>query len=122
MNPLYHLPDVICILDTAWGYIRHGRLHRFTWASVKGAKIERVLRDYGIPCYGRSWNPRTKERTCLVPMKQAVWAEHLLMRSNVPLTCKLLRRNHTPGPMPKPWGVGVRRPNLVARIVRMMGV
>jgi hypothetical protein len=126
------IPDVINPLDGLWGRLRHGRMHRFSWRGVTGAHVERILRRYGIPCYGRWVAPDDDERACLVPYVQAKWAEDLLCRAGVPLTCRLLDPKHDglagKGKMPAVWKnkdgreVGVRHPSIVARIAKLMGV
>ena len=113
--------DILCALDTLSGYIRHGRLHRFTFRVATGAQVERILRSYGVPQYGRGIL-RNGDRTFLVPARQAVWAEYLLIRSDIPLTSRRINRRHKAGPMPQAWGVGVRHPSFVARIAKWMGV
>ena len=113
--------DVLMWLDLLSGIKRHGRLHKITYLGP-GAPIERVLRTYGVPCYGRCETFNDDERLCYVPRRQAIFAEYLLQRAGISLTSRMLGRRTAPGAMPREWGVGVRRPSLVARIARIMGV
>lgn len=107
--------DMINPLDGLWGQMRHGPMHRFTFRAdepYSGVEIEKTLRRYGIRVWGREMDDPT-ERALLVKQSQAIWAEYLLCRAGVPLTCPLLdSRNltclnqHAAGSMPTPWTVG----------------
>jgi len=96
----------------------HGPMHRFTFSNqgdFAGVEVEMLMRQYGVRIWGREMN-QPEERAFLVKQSQAVWAEYILCRAGVPLTCKLLdpshaddRAHHPPGSMPKPWskqGIG----------------
>lgn len=111
-------PDLINPLDGLIGRALHGPMCLFTFASGQGftgADVEKLMRQYGIRIWGRQLD-LDDELGFLVKRSQAVWAEYLLCRAGVPLTCKLLdnrneawasgydRRN-----MPEPWqqrGIG----------------
>lgn len=110
--------DIINPLDGLWGRSTHGPMHRFTFRAdgdFSGYEIEKMLRRYGIHIWGRETDGDA-ERAFLVRRRQAIWAEYLLCRAGVPLTCALLdprnehyRRRHIPRSMPVPWtkhGVG----------------
>jgi hypothetical protein len=116
--------DLLCALDTLHGRIRHGKLHQFTFAGggASARLVERTLRKYGIPNYGRRSLPKDG-RSCSVPMTQAKFAEYLLCSARVPLTTPLLdARNASYKPPKSAWGVGVRNPSIVAQIARLLGV
>ena len=71
-------------------------MHHFTWSpdsDFTGAEVEYMLRMYGIRCTSREI---LGQMGLSVPDQQAVWAEHLLCKFGVPLTCQLLdQRNRT---------------------------
>lgn len=104
--------DFINPLDGLWGRTAHGSMHRFSFSidsDFSAFEIEKLLRRYGIHIWGRKLESDT-ERSFLVKRRQAVWAEYLLCRAGVPLTCPLLdprneayRRRHLPRSMPIPW-------------------
>lgn len=111
-------PDVINWLDGAVGRLAHGPMHRFTYSiatGFRGVDVEMLLHQYGIRVWGREV-VGDEELALLVKQRQAMWAEYILCRAGVPLTCKLLdkrnlqyRQQHSPGSMPTPWterGVG----------------
>lgn len=110
--------DIINPLDGLWGRTFHGPMHRFSFRAdgdFTGYEIEKMLRRYGIRIWGREMDG-SEERAFLVKRSQAVWAEYLLCRAGVPLTCALIdprnteyREHHPPRSMPTPWtkhGVG----------------
>lgn len=110
--------DLINPVDGAWGKATHGPMYRFTFradGNYSGYEVEKMLRRYGIRVWGREMND-PEERAFLVKRRQALWAEYLLCRAGVPLTCALLdprnehyRQRHAPRSMPVPWtkhGIG----------------
>jgi hypothetical protein len=110
--------DLINPIDGVWGRAAHGQMHCFTFRAdgeYSGYEIEKMLRRYGIRIWGRKMEG-DQERAFLVKQTQAVWAEYLLCRAGVPLTCALLDprnehycRRHEPQSMPIPWtkhGIG----------------
>jgi len=110
--------DLINPLDGLLGRAVHGKMHRFTFRAdgeFSGYEVEKLLRRYGIRIWGREM-AEGEDRAFLVKQRQAVWAEYLLCRAGVPLTCKLLdgrnesyRQRHAPQSMPEPWtrqGIG----------------
>ena len=114
----FSFPDLIDPIDAWIGRLTQGPMHRFTFAAegeFTGVEVEMLLRQYGIRIWGREMG-QPDERAILVKRRQAVWAEYILCRAGVPLTCPLLeprnaryRQQHTPGAMPKPWdqqGIG----------------
>lgn len=111
-------PDVIDRLDGLVGRWTHGPMHRFTFRAdggFAGIEVEHLLRQYGIRVWGREMDD-PDERALLVKQSQAVWAEYILCRAGVPLTCALLdprnavyQQRHAPNAMPIPWterGIG----------------
>lgn len=112
------LPDLVDTLDGWLGQLMNGPMHRFTFSSAgdfSGVEVEMLLRRYGIRVWGREMNV-PGELALLVKRRQAVWAEYILCRAGVPLTCPLLdarnaayRQHHAPNTMPTPWdkqGIG----------------
>lgn len=98
-------------------------MHHFTWSTdsdFTGAEVEYMLREYGIRCTSREI---VGQMGLSVSDRQAVWAEHLLCKFGVPLTCQLLdQRNRayaerSGGTMPTPWGVTVGPGDFVGRCV-----
>lgn len=119
MNPLLLIPDIVNPIDGLVGKLRSGKMYRFTFSTENGhsgIQVERLLRRYGIRICGREMsNPN--EIGFLVRHRQAAWAEYLMLRAGVPLTCPVLdRRNilysqaHTDGSMPTPWNERGTRP------------
>ncbi|MEZ4861437.1 MAG: hypothetical protein R3C14_09025 [Caldilineaceae bacterium] len=113
-----HFPDLINWLDGVTGELAHGPMHHFTFSTgsgFTGIEVEMLLHQYGIRIWGREIVSED-ELALLVKQRQAVWAEYILCRAGVPLTCKLLdprnaqyRQRHAPGSMPTPWtaeGIG----------------
>ena len=104
--------DIINPLDGGWGRAVHCAKQRFTLRAdgdFTGYEIEKMLRRYGIRIWGREMNDK-EEHAFLVKRRQALWAEYLLCRAGVPLTCALLdprnahyREHHPPRSMPVPW-------------------
>jgi hypothetical protein len=104
--------DLINLIDGFVGLLAHGRMHRFTFSTetcFTGVEVELLLRQYGIPVWGRAIEP-DNGLSFLVKRRQAVWAEYILCRAGVPLTCELLdprnesyRERHAAGSMPTPW-------------------
>lgn len=118
MIPLLNLPDLVDPLDGWIGRMVHGPMHRFSFhhgGDFTGSDVEKLLRQYGIRIWGRELDD-PEELAFQVKQKQAVWAEYLLCRAGVPLTCTLLdprnaryRERHATKPMPTPWsdrGIG----------------
>ncbi len=116
MNP--GIFDLINPLDGVLGRTLHGPMHRFTFradSEYSGYEVEKMLRRYGIRIWGREM-AENEDRAFLVKESQAIWAEYLLCRAGIPLTCKLLdprnesyRQRHAPRSMPVPWtmrGIG----------------
>jgi hypothetical protein len=110
--------DIIDPIDAWIGRLAHGPMHRFTFSSkgeFTGAEVEMLLRRYGIRIWGRELDLQD-ELAFLVKRRQAVWAEYILCRAGVPLTCPLLdarnavyRQQHAQDTMPAPWdkrGIG----------------
>lgn len=115
---LLTLPDLIDPLDGWIGRWLHGPMHCFTFlraSDFTGAEVEKLLRRYGIRIWGRELD-HPQELAFLVKRKQAIWAEYILCRAGVPLTCQLLdprnaqyQQRHGPNTMPTPWdarGIG----------------
>jgi hypothetical protein len=118
--------DPIDWLDGLFGQLFHGPLHRFTFSRLgdfTGVEVEKMLQQYGVRVWGREADK--EEIGILVKESQAIWAEYLLCRAGVPLTCKLLdarnaqyREQHPRSSMPIAWterGIGLH--SLVDHIV-----
>ncbi|MCB0105537.1 MAG: hypothetical protein KDE53_06505 [Caldilineaceae bacterium] len=112
------VPDLIDAIDGWSGRWLHGPMHRFSFlraGDFSGADVEKLLRQYGIRIWGRELD-HPEELAFLVKKRQAHWAEYLLCRAGVPLTCTLLdprhaqiRNQHLANSMPTPWterGIG----------------
>jgi len=110
--------DIIDPVDGWVGRLIHGPMHRFSFlrhGGFSGIEAEQTLRQYGIRVWGREVTD-AEEIAFLVKAKQARWAEYLLCRAGVPLTCQLLdprnaqyQQRHAPNSMPTPWqteGIG----------------
>lgn len=117
-------------LDGAYARMVHGTMHKFTFdprTGFSGTSVEMLLRQYGIRVWGRELY-RPDERAFLVKESQAQWAEYIMCRAGVPLTCDLIDprnadygENHEPGTMPLPWtedGIGPH--SIIDHIVDMM--
>jgi hypothetical protein len=122
-----HLPDLIDPLDGWFGRLLHGPMHRCTFSrhgDFSGMQVEMLLHQYGIRIWGREIDA-PEELALLVKRRQAVWAEYILCRAGVPLTCQLLdprnevyRVRHIPGSMPTPWTKdGIRPHTFVDHVV-----
>lgn len=119
--------DWLNAIDGWLGKLEHGPLHRFSFSrnsDFAGVDVEMMLRQYGIRVWGREVdNP--DEIAFLVKRRQAVWAEYILCRAGVPLTCQLLdprnteyREQHPYGSMPTPWNEhGIGAHSLVDHVV-----
>jgi hypothetical protein len=119
--------DPINLLDGLIGRLAHGPLHQFTFSTKSGftgGDVEFLLRQYGVPVWGRGLLP-DEQISLHVKQSQAIWAEYLLCRAGVPLTCELLdprnaayQERHAPGTMPQPWDErGVAPHSFVAHVV-----
>ncbi len=111
-------PDLPDWLDGLFGQLLHGPMHRFSFsknAGFSGSDVEHLLRQYGVRVWGREMDDPA-ELALLVKQRQAIWAEYVLCRAGVPLTCKLLDPRNAgysatkpAGSMPTPWtetGIG----------------
>ena len=84
--------DIINPLDGIIGKVLHGPMHRFTFTAnspYSGMQVEMMLRQYGVRVWGREMDTED-ERALLVKRSQAIWAEYVLCRAGVPLTCPML--------------------------------
>lgn len=110
--------DIIDPIDGWFGRLLYGPMHRFSFVrqnEFSGIEVEHLLRKYGIRVWGREVTD-AEEISFLVKRKQAIWAEYILCRAGVPLTCQLLdprnaqyQQRHAPKTMPTPWderGIG----------------
>jgi hypothetical protein len=79
--------DILSMIDLAFGYAKHGKLHRFTVMNTPGIMVESILRRYRIHAYGRSIEERNGHqfRSFHVNARQARFAEYLLLRAGLPL-------------------------------------
>lgn len=111
------MTDPINWFDGALGWIFHGPMHRITFSKkgdYSGVQVEMLLRQYGIRVWGREAND--DEVSFFVKLTQAEWAEYILCRARVPITCLLLNPHNATyadrnphGAMPTPWtksGIG----------------
>lgn len=87
--------DLINPLDGLIGRLLHGRMHKFTFNNLGycGMDVEDMLRRYHIRMWGRDMSVKD-EIGFLVKDEQAVFAEYIMCRAGVPLTCKLLNSRH----------------------------
>lgn len=86
------MPNLNQMLD--WSVVRaaNGPLHAFTFArgqGFSGRAVERILLDKGIRVFERTRLPGG-DLGFSVRGDQAEWAEYLLCRAGVPLTCDLI--------------------------------
>jgi hypothetical protein len=112
--------DLLNLLDGWLGRLLDGPMHRFTFSTVTGktgGEVEMLLRQYGVRIWGRE-AAAEDELAFLVKYRQAKWAEYVLCRAGVPLTCQLLdprnehyRQRHPAGSMPSPWDERGIRPH-----------
>lgn len=80
------------VLDSLALRAAHGSLHEFTFQQghgFRGREVERLLLDHGIRIYERK-RVGPGELGFSVRRDQAEWAETILCRAQVPLTCDLL--------------------------------
>lgn len=80
------------VLDSLSLRAAHGSLHEFTFqqgSGFRGREVERLLLDHDIRIFERK-RVGAGELGFSVRMDQAEWAETLLCRAQVPLTCDLL--------------------------------
>jgi hypothetical protein len=80
------------MIDLVIGTAKHGRLHRFTVMNVPGIMVESILRRYRIHAYGRSIavHDGHQLRSFHVNVRQARFAEYLLLRAGLPLVGELI--------------------------------
>lgn len=119
-------PDIPDWIDGVVGKLLHGPMHRFTFRrrhGFTGSEVEHLLRQYGVRVWGREMDD-PDELALMVKQSQAEWAEYVLCRARVPLTCALLDpRNadyaaQAPGTLPKPWTEqGIRAHTLIDHLV-----
>jgi hypothetical protein len=108
--------DLIKFIEDLMARIRFGNGHMFTWhpgGDYTGGDVEMLLRGYGIACYARQYALWGQDYGITVQKRQAHWAEYLLCKANVPLTCQLLDARHSKmldGKMPSRWSKRKRRP------------
>jgi hypothetical protein len=123
------IPELFNWVDGLLGQAQHGAMHRFTWSTqsgFSGIAAERLLRRYHVRVWGRQAG-LDGECGLLVKHSQAHWAEYLLCRAGVPLTCALLdKRNlqyadagHTLPPPRSEQGVGAH--TIMDRIIDALG-
>lgn len=122
--------DIINPLEAWLASLKHGYLHRFTFytdTGFTGYKAELILRQYGIPVWGREIASQN-EYGFQVKASQSIWAEYLLCRSGVPLSCPLLdprnakyRDLHEENTMPVPWQAkGIGASTFIGQIMDFM--
>lgn len=86
------MPGLNQMLDSFMVRAANGPLHQFTFRTgygFRGRDVEMILRDHGIKVFERVKLGRG-ELAFSVRQDQAEWAEYLLCRARVPLTCELL--------------------------------
>ncbi|MCB0116341.1 MAG: hypothetical protein KDD84_19720 [Caldilineaceae bacterium] len=109
-------PDIPDWIDGFVGRLLHGPMHRFSFSrhsGFTGSDVEHLLRRYGVRVWQREMDD-PDELALHVKQSQAVWAEYVLCRAGVPLTCELLEPRNAEhaaqhDSMPTPWsekGVG----------------
>lgn len=121
------MTDPINALDGLLAGLTQGPLHEFSfdrrgdWA---GIDAEALLRQYHIPVWERGASEN--EVTFKVKAKQAEWAEYILCRAGVPLTCQLLNSKHRAllsqeSSTPKAWSRGMGASSIIGHIVDAIG-
>lgn len=117
--------DFINPLEGLFARLRHGRMFRLSYerdCGYSGAQVEKMLRRYHIPVFGREVD-RSDEIAVLVKWKQARFAEYILCRAGIPLTYSLIEPSNAVtynGRMPKPWGKPKGAHSVIARIVDVL--
>jgi len=105
--------DVFSPIEALLARLQHGKLIKIEFYAASawnGYRVERILRQYGIPCWGRGMHRDT--RSFLVKKRQASWAEYVLGRAGCPLASCYDPKNaeyvakYEPGDMPLPWTEG----------------
>lgn len=86
------MPNLNELLDSFAVRAANGPLHAFTFArggGFSGREVEQLLLEKGIRVFERTRLP-DGDLGFSVRAAQAEWAEYLLCRAGVPLTCPLL--------------------------------
>lgn len=102
------------ILDSLSLRAAHGSLHVFTFQQgngFRGRDVERLLLEHDIRIYERT-RVGPGELGFSVRRDQAEWAETILCRAQVPLTCELLDPDNQ-----SLLDAGRQRPSLLDRIL-----
>lgn len=103
-------------------------MNHFTWsrqAGMTGAKMEYILRQYGIKCYAREMAD-DRFLGLSVSDRQARWAEYILESAGVPLLTETVDGRNAGyaarrrGSMPTPWGVPVGPGDWLGRLVDVL--
>lgn len=107
------LLDAANLIDRIHGLLltaKHGGSHAFRIDRSKwtGAEVERLLKRYKIPVFGR--RVTTNHAIFLVSHKQAAWAEYVMLRAGIVPDGPLVNpknagwaARHAPGQPPPAW-------------------
>lgn len=126
------VPDLLKWVDDLLCTLRYGRGVKLAWAKApgwSGARVEMLLRRYGVRVYRRQYAYREGDEYGVhVPVAQGRWAEYVLRRAGCPLTGPLVHESNRrvrPGPV-RAWAdanpKATRRPSGIAgRIVEWLG-
>ena len=118
------VPDLIRWADDLLCTLRYGRGVKLAWAKApgwSGARVEMLLRQYGVRVYRRQYAYREGDEYGVhVLPQQAQWAEYVLRKAGCPLTSPLVneanRRVQPGGAMPRAWGVPAKPVGLAGRV------
>jgi hypothetical protein len=92
---------------------------------MTGAKVEYILRQYGIKCYAREMAD-DRFLGLSVSDRQANWAEYILLSAGVPLLTEAVDGRNAgyaerrDGTMPTPWGVTVGPGDWMGRLIDVL--
>lgn len=110
-DPLKWTDDAVAILRNGWGR----KIEWYKASGWTGAKVEGILRRYGISVYARDYGHGKMTKGLRVRRQQAAWADYVLRKAGCPLASPPLS-NAQPGDLPKEWGVPARPIGVAGRI------
>jgi hypothetical protein len=110
--------DIIDMIDEIIGDVRAGgSWHKFMVprdAGVTGWEVEQLLVRHGVKIWGRGFTSNAMYFSC--KGKQANWAEYLIRRKGIPLSCAPVNprndeyaKKYSPGSEPPGWRDKPRR-------------
>lgn len=118
LDPMKIVDDLICAL-------RFGAGVRFRWTAGGawyGARVEMLLRRYGIRVYGRQYASKDDPHLSVtVRRQQAQWAAYVLRQAGVPVVSPAWATQPARhGRMPRAWGVPARATGFGGVAVQML--